>query len=172
MKTLIFILVVMLSGGAWADDAAGKVVERVSCADLRAQIDELTLIENPDDETLDELDALNQEYRSQCNVVTRRGGPSSARMREMQTETVVTQEVETEPDAVEIAETETEQVAELTPEQVVANLDAGLCADGNTPNKFGCCGDEKFKDLGDGMFGCCPPDWETVGCFPPMREIL
>lgn len=172
MKILIFILAVMVYGGAWADDATGNVVERVSCADLRAQIDELTLIENPDDETLDELDALNQDYRRQCNVATRGGGPSSARMRAVPIDAVTTEEVVAEPNTVEFVEAETAQIAELTPEQVTANLDAGLCADGNAPNKFGCCGDEKFKDLGDGMFGCCPSDWETVGCFPPMREVL
>lgn len=52
-------------------------------------------------------------------------------------------------------------------EQELANLDAGLCADGTKPNKFGCCGDELFKDLGNTVFACCPKDGGD--CFPPIK---
>lgn len=52
-------------------------------------------------------------------------------------------------------------------EQELANLDAGLCADGTEPNKFGCCGDELFKDLGNTVFACCPKDGGD--CFPPIK---
>ena len=48
------------------------------------------------------------------------------------------------------------------------NLDAGLCADGAQPNKYGCCGDELFKDLGNTVFACCPPDGGD--CFPPIKQ--
>ena len=65
-----------------------------------------------------------------------------------------------------------QDVVEIDPmielEQELANLDAGLCADGSQPNKFGCCGDEVFKDLGNTVFACCPK--EGVGdCFPPLK---
>lgn len=58
-------------------------------------------------------------------------------------------------------------VVALDPVQAAKNIDAGLCADGTKPNKFGCCTDETFKDLGGGEFGCCP----NAGgdCFPPMK---
>ncbi len=56
---------------------------------------------------------------------------------------------------------------EKTPEEIAELIEAGFCADGTKPNRFGCCGDEKFKDLGDGVFGCCPPD-ESLDCFPPI----
>ena len=59
------------------------------------------------------------------------------------------------------AETDEEKYA-----RIAANLDAGLCPDGTTPNKFGCCGDEKFKDLGNLEFACCPEQGE---CFPPIK---
>ena len=53
-------------------------------------------------------------------------------------------------------------------EQELAYLDAGLCADGTSPNKFGCCGDEIFRDLGNTVFACCP---KTGGdCFPPIEK--
>ncbi len=72
----------------------------------------------------------------------------------------------------DVKEDKTETVVEpaepeLTLEQELANLDAGLCADGSKPNKFGCCGDEIFKDLGNTVFGCCPKDGGD--CFPPMK---
>ena len=51
--------------------------------------------------------------------------------------------------------------------QELFNLDSGLCADGSTPNKFGCCNDEIFKDLGDTVFACCPP--QGGDCFPPIQ---
>lgn len=64
------------------------------------------------------------------------------------------------------------QEPELTEEEIAKkieeNINAGLCADGTKPNKFGCCGDEKFKDLGDTIFGCCS---ESTGkCFPPIKK--
>ncbi len=39
--------------------------------------------------------------------------------------------------------------------KAAANTAAGLCENGDKPNKFGCCDGEKFKDLGNGKFGCC-----------------
>lgn len=68
------------------------------------------------------------------------------------------------------ADTESESQATETDEEkyarIAANLDAGLCPDGETPNKFGCCGDEKFKEISNLEFACCP---ETGECFPPIK---
>ena len=65
-----------------------------------------------------------------------------------------------------------QEVVEIDPmielEQELANLDAGLCADGSQPNKFGCCGDEVFKDLGNTVFACCPKEGNG-DCFPPLK---
>jgi hypothetical protein len=57
---------------------------------------------------------------------------------------------------------------ELTAEQIDANFAAGLCADGAKPNKFGCCADEIFKDLGNAVFACCPKSGGD--CFPPIEK--
>ena len=51
--------------------------------------------------------------------------------------------------------------------QELFNLDSGLCADGTQPNKFGCCNDEIFKDMGGTVFACCPP--QGGDCFPPIQ---
>lgn len=60
---------------------------------------------------------------------------------------------------------------EPTPEEVTKNIEAGLCADGSKPNKFGCCGEEVFKDLGNTVFACCPKGWEKKeDCFPPIKK--
>lgn len=51
--------------------------------------------------------------------------------------------------------------------RMAENLDAGLCPDGTSPNKYGCCGDEMFTDLGNLEFACCPKDGGN--CFPPVK---
>ena len=56
---------------------------------------------------------------------------------------------------------------ELTDEQRAQNIANGLCADGTKPNKFGCCGDEIFTDLGNTVFACCPKSGGD--CFPPIK---
>lgn len=66
-----------------------------------------------------------------------------------------------------ITETEPAPAPELSDEQIKDNIDAGLCADGTTPNKFGCCGDEIFKDMGNTVFACCPKSGGD--CFPPIK---
>ncbi len=52
-------------------------------------------------------------------------------------------------------------------EEIAANIAKGLCADGSKPNKYGCCGAEVFKDLGNTVFACCQPDGGE--CFPPIK---
>lgn len=73
-----------------------------------------------------------------------------------------------EIDEGDLEETEEELTEDELLELELQNLDAGLCADGSQPNKYGCCGDELFKDLGDTVFACCPPDGGD--CFPPIKQ--
>lgn len=176
MKLLLILMLAVATTGAFADeDVNQKVADRVSCADIQTQITELGEIEDADEEILAELANLKADYRRSCT--------KSARGRRVSTNshkvTTVTEEVE------EVQETDTEEkpaeekvvsVEEAAVETVdpvaeaekeLANLDAGLCADGSKPNKFGCCGDEVFKDLGDTVFACCPKSGGD--CFPPMK---
>jgi hypothetical protein len=82
--------------------------------------------------------------------------------------TVDTEAAPVEQTAEEVVVAEEEIDEEALLEQELAYLDAGLCADGTSPNKFGCCGDEIFKDLGNTVFACCP---KTGGdCFPPIEK--
>lgn len=60
---------------------------------------------------------------------------------------------------------------EMTEEEKIAAanamLEKGLCTDGTKPNKYGCCGKEIFKDLGNTVFACCPSDGGD--CYPPIE---
>ena len=49
-----------------------------------------------------------------------------------------------------------------------ANIAAGLCGDGTKPNRFGCCTDEVFRDMGNAQFACCPKTGDI--CFPPITK--
>ena len=92
-------------------------------------------------------------------------------------ESQVTADVVESSDVVETSDNSSDNVASAADNadaaenaeliQELFNLDAGLCADGSTPNKFGCCNDEIFKDLGDTVFACCPP--QGGDCFPPIQ---
>ena len=64
-------------------------------------------------------------------------------------------------------ESVSEPEPELTSAEKTKNLESGLCADGTKPNKFGCCGDEIFKDMGNTVFACCPKSGGD--CFPPIQ---
>lgn len=64
-------------------------------------------------------------------------------------------------------EKDDEELVKEKLDQELANLNSGLCVDGTKPNKYGCCGDELFKDLGNMVFACCPKDGGD--CFPPIQ---
>lgn len=68
------------------------------------------------------------------------------------------------------ADAEKDEAPELDAETIAANIEAGLCADGEKPNKFGCCAGETFKDLGDLVFACCKDEDDGGECFPPIEK--
>lgn len=54
-------------------------------------------------------------------------------------------------------------------ETAVANMAAGLCPNGDAPNKFGCCDGETFRDTGNLEFMCCPDDGDGE-CHAPLND--
>lgn len=223
MKFLTVLLGIFVASSAFADDVA--VAERVTCADIQASITELSEIEEPDEDVIDELTRLKADFRRSCQR-TARGRKTSASSRvvieaeknpeekqevkeeilgkeeqpkkeekksepekkDVAQETVIddTDEVEvkvedktdTSPDVVKETTEEVSEQSEEVEEEIVLseedeveeikkNLEAGLCADGTQPNKYGCCGDELFKDMGNTTFACCPKDGGD--CFPPIK---
>lgn len=179
MKFLFAIFAITLfTTASFADDAdtatTTTVVERMTCTQISERISELSAITDPDATTTDEITKLKSDYRRNCSRAAgnRRTNTSG---RTPMAPIIADTSVATESDTT-TSETDTATVADTTPadttpeitlEQELANLDAGLCADGTSPNKFGCCGDEKFKDLGNTVFACCPPDGGD--CFPPLK---
>lgn len=160
----------MISGilavsGAFADDTPG-VVERTDCNATNAEISVLSAIANPTEDEVARLSELQSVYRRDCVVrgVRRR---ASGRSVDATAQSVAV----TDMDAVQSVDATLESDAApeqptLSAEEIAANINAGLCADGAYPNRFGCCSGEKFKDLGNLEFACCRDDGE---CFPPMK---
>lgn len=178
-----------------ANASVGQViVDRMSCSDMSAKMMELSGIINPDEDTVIELGKLKSDYRRRC-MKSAAGRKTSAQGRvvivaettdektEMVNDTkdkdIVAEDsvMETEQQSVVKEEknnsTENKENLMLATEEEIKmlhelmNLDMGLCADGTKPNKFGCCTDEIFKDLGNEVYACCP---KTGGdCYPPLK---
>lgn len=159
-KLILFVAGVILAMPAFADDERG-VAERINCADARARIAEINAIAEPDEDTLAELDELNARVRRDCTVRNTRAASGRAAPKAPQ---VVDDTLDASVETVD--EPEPEPVV-LDAETVKENLAAGLCADGTKPNKYGCCTDEIFRDMGGMNFACCPKSGGD--CFPPIK---
>lgn len=169
-------------------DVSGAVIERVACSDIKAQIDELRKITVPDDATLQQLKDLQIEYRTNCarsGAGRRTSGRAGYLVEYTDDATDVSVEIsenvsskktqeseQTKTTSVDTPEQKSEEISVtvvpvITPEQMKQNLESGLCADGTKPNRFGCCGDEIFKDMGNTVFACCPKSGGD--CYPPIK---
>ncbi len=188
MKKIMFLFGLCVCMPAVAEEVAAEntktetvVVERMSCSDMQARIKELSDVEDDTGDVAAEIASLTQDYRRSCmrSAAGRRASTTtrapvivaeSEQVEEVEPEQATEEtpvEAETVAEEVSVAE---EVVSEITPEQELANLDAGLCADGSKPNQFGCCGDEIFKDLGNTVFACCPKSGgDDSDCFPPIN---
>lgn len=197
MKIFLVLLSLFVMPLAYADEEVAEsettgqvVVERMSCLDINTKISELSAKEEPDDDTIIELEKLKSDYRRKC--MKSAGGRKTA----AQGRSVINNDPIEETEVVEeVAEetTEVEQVTVKEPDakpkeqnkkenssggvpataeevkmfEELMNLEMGLCSDGTKPNKFGCCTDEIFKDLGNNVYACCP---KTGGdCYPPLK---
>ena len=176
MKLFFTLMLICFVSGAFADDTGQGVSERMSCADISARVSEIGKIDEPTEAETAELTKLKAEYRRICTK-SARGRRTSGDARIVVESTATPEEVETVVEDVvqespEVESVVQQNVVEIDPmielEQELANLDAGLCADGSQPNKFGCCGDEVFKDLGNTVFACCPKEGNG-DCFPPLK---
>ena len=196
MKIFLILLSLFVMPLAYADEEVAEsettglvVVERMSCLDINTKITELSGIEEPDDDTIIELEKLKSDYRRKC-MKSAGGRKTAAQGRSVinndpieETEVVeeVAEEENVEQKSVETTKQQPKKQAKkenssggvpATAEEVkmfeeLMNLEMGLCSDGTKPNKFGCCTDEIFKDLGNNVYACCP---KTGGdCYPPMK---
>ena len=157
-----------------ADDAAPGVKSRTTdCPAIRAEMDGLTKITDPDAETTARLDKLRAVYRADCGVTgnaARRGSGRAPASADKDSADVVPDEspVVTETVAVDVIESEPLETAEEAAARIAANIAAGLCSDGAKPNKYGCCDGERFTDMGNLVFKCCPR--EGGDCVNPRHK--
>ncbi len=56
----------------------------------------------------------------------------------------------------------------VDPAEIAEKRAAGLCPNGQAPNKYGCCDGERFTDTGNLEFACCPIDGGE--CLPPIKK--
>ena len=197
MKIFLILLSLFVMPLAYADEEVAEsettglvVVERMSCFDINTKISELSAIEEPDDDTIIELEKLKSDYRRKCmksaggrktaaqgrSVINNNPIEETEVVEEVAEETTEVEQVTVkEPDAKPKEQNKKENSSggiPATEEEIrmfeeLVNLDMGLCADGTKPNKFGCCTDEIFKDLGNNVYACCP---KTGGdCYPPLK---
>ena len=148
MKLFFTLMLICFVPGALADDTGQVVSERMSCADISARVSEIGKIDEPTEAETAALTKLKAEYRRICTK-SARGRRTSGDARIVVESTAVPEEIATVVEDVvqespEVESVVQQEVVEIDPmielEQELANLDAGLCADGRQPNKFGCCG--------------------------------
>ncbi len=177
MKKIFFALF-----GVWTMSVANAaVVERTDCGATQSEINELKSVVEPDDETKQRLAELEVIYRRDCTkrATGRRTSGHVIKTTSSEEGGVVAIDeaeeiIEAEPVAVvevEVLVPDTVGVvtppAEPTAEEVEANEQAGLCPNGDAPNRFGCCAGEKFMELENMVFACCPDGGGD--CFPPLK---
>ena len=155
-----------------------SLAARMTCAEINAKIAELREDVKSYPELKSDLQYMIGRQRTQCaTTVGRRPVRNYDNVNPVKVIDVPTPE----PAVVEIPVPEPvqEPVTEKTPEELAAeeeaknakiieNLNNGLCADGMRPNRYGCCGDEVFKEVMPLIFACCPKD--GVGqCLEPIK---
>lgn len=140
------------SAGGRRNAAASRVSVEVASVETD-DYDEEEIIE---EEITEEEIIEDEEEKTKKKTAKKQKKKNKAKLKEEQVES---EEVQPEEDSAELLKEKLEQE--------LSNLNSGLCVDGSKPNKFGCCGDEIFKDMGNMVFACCPK--EGGDCFPPIQ---
>lgn len=153
-KAIIYLCGIVLAGApVWA----AEVVSRMSCTELKQEIDSL----DASDERLVDLRA---RHRRQCSVGT-------PKRRATRTAVLNPDAVGTDCDALQsqintaadAAKTSTDAIATLTELRTKYDTECGV---GCVLDEYGCCAGETYTDMGEAGFNCCPDDGGD--CFPPM----
>lgn len=176
------------SGAEFVDEGATTevpapraVVERMTCADINQRVEELREDVKAYPELAADLEYMLSRQRTACAARARRRpvhnyeNVNPVKYFESVEEVPEEQAPEDAP-AAESAPAP-EQVPEKTPEELAADLAQieenrakGLCDDGTKPNRYGCCPGEKFKEVSQMKFACCPREGDGE-CIEPRREI-
>ena len=140
MKRL-FVAISALVCVGWTAAHAADVAPRMSCADIKTQMDTLSARDDLTDDESKQLTDMRTKYRRDC--VKRAAGGRGAQTIAAARAPVATDDAK--------------------------NSDAAAATPGapcDTPDEHGCCPGETYTDMGDQGFNCCPSDGGM--CFTPM----
>ena len=147
--------------------APRAVVARMSCDDINRRVAELREDVKAYPELAADLEYMLGRQRTACAAhANRRPVHNYENVNPVQyiEDAVAEEEPEEQVEQVAAPEPKSEPVAvEKTPEEleteqakIEENRAKGLCDDGTKPNRFGCCAGEKFKEVSQMKFACCP----------------
>ena len=157
----------------------GRTVKsRETCDDIKKRVNELRADVVAHPELQQELDTLLVRQRACAPRANRRPvrnydninpvvAVEVASVEDVAAESPV---VDADKKKAEKKKTKKEKVAEPeelepTPEE---NIQKGLCADGTNPNRYGCCANERFKQVSTMVFACCPKEGDGE-CHEPYK---
>lgn len=154
------------------------VVQRMTCGEINERVSELQQDVKAYPDLQADLEYMLSRQRAQCAPrANRRPVHNYNNVNPVRVEEFV----EPEPEVVEeVVEEKPEPVVQKTPEELAAekealekqraeNMAKGLCADGTKPNRYGCCADEKFKEVSRLTFECCPKEGDGE-CHEPLKK--
>ena len=157
--------------------APRAVVSRLSCDEINQRVEELREDIKAYPELAADLEYMIGRQRTQCAARARRRPVHNYEnvnpVKQVEVvEEVADEEVQVAPEPAP----EPEPVQEKTPEELAAEAAAieenrakGLCDDGVKPNRYGCCAGEKFKEVSQMKFACCPREGDGE-CVEPRKK--
>ncbi len=166
--------------------APRAVGERMTCPEINERVSELREDIKAYPELAADLEYMLSRQRIQCAPrANRRPVRNYANVNPVMVVDAVSVDVQEEPasvvDVVSVMpEKPVEQAPEKTPEELAAeqaaaqakikeNMANGLCGDGTKPNRFGCCAGERFKEVSQMKFACCPTTGDGE-CHEPLKK--
>ena len=155
--------------------APRAVVARMSCDDINRRVAELREDVKAYPELAADLEYMIGRQRTQCAARANRRPVHNYEnvnpVVELEEPEVAEEQVVADvpvPEPVVVEKTPEELAAEI--EKIAENRAKGLCDDGNKPNRYGCCAGEKFKEVSQMKFACCPKTGDGE-CVEPRRKI-
>lgn len=157
--------------------APRAVVSRLSCDEINQRVEELREDIKAYPELAADLEYMIGRQRTQCAARARRRPVHNyENVNPVKQVEVVEEVADEEVQVVPEPAPEPEPVQEKTPEELAAeaaeieeNRAKGLCDDGVKPNRYGCCAGEKFKEVSQMKFACCPREGDGE-CVEPRKK--
>lgn len=160
--------------------APRAVGERMTCPEINERISELREDIKAYPELAADLEYMLSRQRIQCAPrANRRPVRNYANVNPVMVVDAVSVDIQEEPVAPSVVDV-VSVMPEKTPEELAAehaaaqakikeNMANGLCGDGTKPNRFGCCAGERFKEVSQMKFACCPTTGDGE-CHEPLKK--